>query len=657
MASSLVSCINDSYDENIDCMEKDTDRVSVNRVDTIGYMSIGLQMSDGSTRASKVGDEFAYGEDEEFSLASGEHHFAIFYKEGQDTPVAIATLSGMANEKEGELTSNTTVVFATIAVKSEQKRQLEELSECIVLLNVNINGNEMWTKTKKSLLNTIVESPYYESSTGRKFFTMCNSVYIDGDGKKIIASEVDTDKIYTSYMEALEQAWKGNAAVTAYVERLTARFTLEFSNCESTGQDGYIYVPENNQMVVFSHINDNGIPYYDEATNSSSGYSYKIKITGWGVNALEQKHFLFRNINVAGNYFANWYSSENHRVYWSEDCNYTKATYPWQYRQAIDEPAIPYYKGQDNILRNRSFSELDGFQKYAYSPENTYNFADADFSLTLDSRVELLAGTHVIVCAQLLTNLDDVNSHVAKDVYRDRNGTYYRSEEDCFKSLVCVLNNTVSSRSFLKFRHYDWTKGGGNQTLYAKTDGSYYLYYNGTKLTPAMLKSFVNQNKGNLMSDATLKNGDGKRLVWMDGMEIKDDAGKPLQIYTNIDEVDPTKDIWLREATTDDVKSLIYEYIGAVDHFNEGKMYYAIPVGFIKNGTNADGTDKYSVYGVVRNCAYSIVVTDVTGLGTSVDNIDEPIVPNKVSTHDHLFVSFEILNWHVTEESVWGTIQ
>ena len=631
------SCINDDLDTCVGNTGKDTDPVN-----TVGYMSMRLQTADGLTRTTRVGDSFDYGEKEEFVLAAGQHHFAIFYNDDQTAPLAVATLSGFSEGEEGNKQSSSTVVLATIATKSEYLDILKQLQECFVILNTDIPIDRLWTISKEDLLGTIVSSPFYTTSGGKSYFTMCNAVSIK-DGAKIIASKVDTNKIYTSYMEAIERAWKGEAAVEAYVERLAAKFSLSFNHLDYNNPAIEKIFSPSDKLIFFSELN-NGIPYYEER-------EYRIKITGWGMNALEKESYLFRNVKVGGNYFDGWYNPTNSRLFWSEDCNYGQAVYPWQYRKAIDNPGIPYYAGQNNILQNLSFEELHNpFERsFIYTPENTYDFDNDAFNRSLDSRVTLLAGTHLIVCAELLTDLDVRGTFTATDLYRDRNGNFYRSEKECFEALVASFNNSLESHSFLKFIDYDWTRGGGQQQLFADTRGRYSLYYNGNKLTP----EYIEQLEDRLTADATIQGGDGQRLIWMDGMSIRDEDGKPLQIYSNIDEVDPTKNKFLHDATVDDIKSLLFEHIGAVDHFNGGKMYYAVPVGYIKDESNPD---EYSVYGVVRNNVYTVVIDDVTGLGTSIDKVDEPIVPNKVTTYDHLFISFDILDWHLTEQNVPGVI-
>ncbi|MCH5216779.1 MAG: fimbria major subunit [Muribaculaceae bacterium] len=623
---------------------------------TIGYLSLKLLPTDDATRAA-VGEQYEYGKFDEFALAPGECHYVIFYDGEHEGPVAASPLSGIAMSELPDRKANSTVAFAAIVAKSEQKGWFENLKECFVLLNTPFELADLLTVSKDELLQKIVNTPYISDGNGTRYLTMCNSVYVEGGGKTSVAAKVDPTKVFTSQLEAMEKALKGEAAVVAYVERVAAKVSLRFENEKYDEPSAErVFTPDNDEVVLFSRMY-NDVPYYE------GGYSSRIRITGWGMNALEKKSFLFRKFDPAVNYFSGWYNTANSRVFWSEDMNYNySSAYPWQYRKAVNSPSVPYYKNKingsenTNILQNISFSGLAngkfGKDNALYVPENTYDFTDAAFK-NLDSRPELLAGTHVIVCAELLTNIDNRNVFSARDLYRDRNGNYYRTERDCFKALVLAFNNSVISHSFLRFRYYDWDNGGGEQTLFAMTKGEYNLYYGNTKLDEKNIDALA----GMLTSDATVVGGDGQRLAWLDGMTIKDGNGNVVDIYTNIDEVDSSKNRYLRKATPNDIKSILLEYIGVIDHFKDGKMYYAVPVGFLLDNDKSTPTNStYSIYGVVRNCSYDILIHNVTGLGTSVDNVEEPIVPNKVMTHDHLFISIEILRWHETSQNVPGVI-
>lgn len=647
------SCVMDDYEP---CVSDNPDNL-----ETIGYMSIHLNSTAGLTR-SRVGDDFNAGNSDEIALSSEANHFAIFYSETSDKPIAVASILNVNDGRDNLDGKNATFVLAAIAAKSEEREVLERLRDCYVVLNTDIKEDVFWTKTKNDLLKIEVESPYFISESGDKFHTMCNSVYVE-NGQKKIYTQVDNTKIFNEYQEALENAWKGIAAVNVYVERMSAKFSLTFENPEFNleGADR-VFEPKNNSMIVFTGINPAGIPYYENgpADNTGKKYSFKVRITGWGVNALERKHYLFRNFNAGGNYFTNWYNTEYKRAYWSEDLNYNKAVYPWQYRKVIDNSGLPVYSGKivngidGNILKNLSFNELNEnkfTQKYLYSPENTFNFADQSFNTSLDSRIEYLAGTHIIVCAEVLTNLEDFNQHKVGELYRDRNNNFYRSEKDAFKALLSSMNHSLRTHSSLKFTYYDWDQGGIELKLYAETKGDCGIYIDGMRLTPDNFELLT----GELTADAEFKESDGKRIIWMDKLQILDENKQPIKIYAFLNDIDPSKNEFLRSATVNDFKSLIFEHVGALDHFKDGKMYYAVPIGYLQGSEGINS--KYDVYGVVRNSEYQIKIHDVSGLGTSVDKLNEPIIPNSASTHDHLYTSFEILDWHVTEQDVPGVIQ
>ena len=655
MSALLMSggCIMDSYDQP---------DYSQDEASTIGYMSVKLMADDGATRA-QVGDSYEQGVNAEYMLSDEANHFAIFYTDGEDLPIAVATLEAMTSEINPDSEANTSVVFATIAARDERKEALQLLNDCYVFLNSELSEADLWNKTPEELMKITESSPFFTSSNGTRYFKMANSVYVE-NGRKKIHTEVDSSKIFGSYQEAMEEAWKGNAAVNAYVERLAAKFQLSFEKEEyNQPYADRVFVPENNKMVVYTGLDLGNIPLYTDG-NSQGKYNYKIRITGWGINAIEKESYLFRNFNPQTPYFTGWTNTANKRVYWSEDRNYNKATYPWQYRKVIDNSGIPVYENGDNILVNFSYEQLNAnkfIHTYAYSPENTYDFADASFMSSLNNHPHIVAGTHMVVCGELLTNVgDDINTYHTNDIFRDRNGNFYLSEKDCFKALVTVMNNILESHAFLKFTYWDWSKGGVETKLFVRTEGSYYIYYNGKKLTPDKIDELYRDlPEGEyITTQAEFKGSDGKRIIWpVDGFTIQDDNGNKLWTYSYIDEADHTKDIPLREATVNDLKSVIFEHIGAIDHFKDGKMYYSIPIGLIENADNdkKDSTD-YSVYGVVRNTSYHVEIKDVLSIGSSVDNENQPIVGAQRSTSDQLHIGFKIIDWHPIDQTVPGLI-
>lgn len=656
----MSSCI---YDDFGDFAASDSDQPM-----NFGYMPVYINTSGNVTRA-RPGDTFDAGNENEYAISDEANQWAIFYDGVNSRPAVVAPISQPSIENHGQGFSNNSIVLATIATHTDQLELIKSFKDCYIILNTDIDENTLKSKTRDELLQIQVSSPFYIDSKGRVFHTLCNSVYIENGAKKI-QTFVDTNLIFNSYQEAIEEAWKGNAAVNAYLERASAKFSLSFDkeeyNAQGVNRD---FEPKKNKMFVFNKINANGIPFYTSGPNPNNPnegtYTFKVRITGWNMNALERGNYLFRNINPSGAYFSNWYDTGYKRAYWSEDINYNKAVYPFQYRRVIDNSGIPVYstkvvKGVDsNTLLNKSFTELNANQfisKYIYTPENTYDVKDPTFNSIVDNRIEYLAGTHMIICAEVLTNLDNINEWKARDLYRDRNDNFYRSEKEVFEAMLSAMNQVLESHASLKYTYYDWTKGGVEMKLYAMTNGPCGIYLGGDRLTPQNFESVIAAHGGQLTTEAEFKGSDGKRIIWNDDLKILDSNGNPLKIYEFIDDIDPSKNRFYRNATVDDLKSLIFEHVGAVDHYKDGKMYYAVPIGYLQSTSSTDENPAYDTYGVVRNSVYEIRIKDVTGLGTPVDNVNDPIIPNGNGTNDMLYLGFKILNWHLVEESVPGAL-
>lgn len=653
----LNSCVMDDFDT---CFE-------TSELKTFGYMPLHINTGSNATRA--IGNDYNVGIEDEVDLSPEANHYAIFYTEAGGMPIAVANISSQSEDKSENDKANSSIVLATIAAKTEEPELILKFAECFVVLNTDIEYEKIWATTRSELFGKVVDSPYFIDKNGKKFLTMSNSVYVN-NGTRTIHTEIDPSRIYKSYQEAIEQAWKGIAAVNVYLERLSAKFSLVFDNEVFNEENAIIEYPINEDMIVFNGINQNGIPYYtlgpDPFNPSAGKYSYRVRLTGWGMNALERKTYLFRNFNANGNYFTDWYNTVNKRVFWSEDLNYKNDIYPFQFRKVIDNTGIPVYetkydknnKEKDgNILLNKSYYELNknGFTaKYQYTPENTYDIKDKSFSSSLENRIEYLAGTHMIICAEVHHNLENVNVWKAGDLFRDRNNNFYKSERDVFEALLSAMNQVLNSHSSLKYTYYDWDKGGVEMKLFAKTHGPCGIYLGNTRLTPENFESVIKNYGGQLTTEAEFKGSDGKRIIWNDNMKILDSDGQPLWIYSNIDDVFPENDVKLREANINDFKSLIFEHVGAVDHFKDGKMYYAVPIGYIQNPNSSASNQIYDAYGVVRNSEYEIKVNGVRGLGTPVDNDMDPIIPNGNGTNDQLYLGLKILNWHLFEETVPG---
>ena len=652
----LVSCTDDDFVGN---------RGSSNN-GTPHYLAIKLKMdSNSSTRAD---EKFDYGTaDDHIMGPSG--NIAILFK-GSEL-FGIYDLDKRNSENNDEDTEAQYLYIQQLPVDKE----VDFPTSCLVVLNgSNDICNDLNEKTTvNDVLNYIWKADPENigyADTNHQYFTMSNSMY-NGSGATPFNAE---DHIFQT---------KDSAAmfpIIVPIERVVAK--VQFAVDEKIFTPGE---PEDkteqkaDPLIFFDGISNDGKIEYAEIKR------WRINVTGWGVNALETQSHIFKHINApTDGYYSDWNSPDGFRSYWSEDPHYTddQALYPWQYRFAVEDNNIYYYSqaGKPSPLKNYSYDYFcgettkDGFNRSVYIPENTYG----KLTQPLDSRTNLLAGTHVIVCAELQVETNDLDNfpegYMPGDVYRDRNGIYYKSERECFVSLVHSFNNTLKSQESMKYLLYDWKLGGSNSEWAAKTSNqggvAPMLYYKDTPMDTEFLLDILNnmtdeefELKFGMMKEATIQHGDGKRLPW-----FEDENGnllvtiKPnLNIYKpDIISKDPNGPGYVidygkprgtedggPDATNDDIKSVLYEWVGAVDHFNNGKMYYSVPV--MHNGVNHKenaNQETLGDYGVVRNHFYTFELESIKGIGTSVDDSNQPIVPDRVDINDVINMKIYIIPWH-----------
>lgn len=166
-----------------------------------------------------------------------------------------------------------------------------------------------------------------------------------------------------------------------------------------------------------------------------------------------------------------------------------------------------------------------------------------------------------------------------------------------------------------------------------------------------------------------IPSGDGQRLPWpaeiasTGKLAICNTDHVSIYIFTRDHDqaLRPTARKELRFASDNDIKSILYEWVGAIDHFNEGRMYYAHGIEqassrVVKNGetTVKDEEDRplslTGRFGAVRNNWYQLRLTRINSLGVPVDDPGQPIVPDRATPHDQINVTVSIQDWH-TESS------
>lgn len=669
LAIGLSGCIFDKFDEETNTgldMSLRNMKYYVNfQLETVGGGSLSRAADDETNNdmSGAMSGDFIDGSKYEHSIGNS-GNYAIFFNKS-NTLWKVLPLA-LSNEIDGEdYNGQHYEACYTATFTSEDFEPTYDLDdpgedfEFNVLIVVNANGTisskleslEEGT-TKDYVLNQITDSTYESGNIGTNgYLTMSNAVFL-GDGGKHTTVRITKDNIQE------RPFFDRNKVVHVVIERMLAKFS--FSDSSTT----HYYT---------SKIE---VPYCDEIKLIDGDYApvnvpvtWRAKVTGWGMNGQEQEQYLFRNISESGNYFSNWNEADLNRCYWAEDKNYSGKDYPRQYRKPVNKKLNSYSGNQVNILKNYSFNLLNNdFNATLYTPENTYSYTDT-YIKSLGDRRDLLAGTHLIVCALLELNVGG-NWISDTDFWRTETGTFYTDPIKCFWSLVRSLNHDLETQSQMKFIYYDWNSSTDAQVEmsgFTHRKG-YCLYLGDTRLDSyeAVKKALEDANITDPFDAVNIVGGDGRVLPWIENLKIRNAQEEELRVFDKIVPKMNEKDEYVFEFTlngetyTQDqekivginantnrnyLRSFIYEWLGALDHFSGGRMYYAAPARL--HGADSDSN---MIFGTVRNNWYQYNLLDITRIGTSVDNPDEPVVPDKVYTEDQLNINVKILGWHVFEE-------
>lgn len=630
------------------------ENIAATAIDGRFMFRLNLDGDNALSRAANDGSEFDDAGKDEWEVGDGRTYALLFTADGkfyrcvtleptfdklpeEDNISALYEAKVKILEEDIEDNPMQCLIFAN--AKKLYEQHFSHYTEATTLTEVI---NESWSST----------SPQYIGRDDNGLFTMCNSVYASGTGLRITVPVTYDNLIIDDGDHFYTQEEIDNKTVIVQIERMVAKYSFSLprtsGKLEAGGSFNGVdtFTPEDDMILYCDYFETDGTPHVVSR-------SWRARVTGWGVNALEKKSYVVKNVNPNGDYFPGWNDAANWRCYWAEDFNYTGAGYPMQYRHAVDKPSQIYYQsnGDNNILKNYSYNDLNGagMNRYVFVPENTY---DASGVGDLEKRTHLLAGTHLIVCAELVTDIPNKGDFRVAELYRDYNGVFYRQAKDCFWSMINSFVQDVASHNTLKYNLYNWDE---KETLPITTyealtqGGDYRIYYNDRELTYSEVMAMDNNKV--LFIPANIDGGDGRVIPWIDGITIRNSNGV-LPIYKEIvDTVKPGKPNYgdlaaqnknnlKRTATDNDIKSLLLEWLGPVDHFNAGKMYYAAPSKLVAISSIAN------MYGVVRNNWYSYNLIGINKIGTSVDDLDQPIVPDEVITKDRINVNMTILPWH-----------
>lgn len=508
--------------------------------------------------------------------------------------------------------------------------------------------------TIKDVLNLMdcSEGTHIAGRSGH-YFTMTSAAYLVKDSnewKHSIIFEIDREKIFDTRTQAVIQP-----AAVAYVERMASKFSLTLPG--ANGGKGMNFIPDEGraQVIVCRYID--GEPNY-------SNRVWTCSVEGWGISKYEPNQYFFRNIvgpntitdtypynygtdiNSTGEpFFYGWNRTVDRRCLWAVDPNYYTGVFPVQYRPAVDNTSIEYFGKNGNaslayLSYNDLCTDLSGIDEcesgaVLYSTENTFP----------DTRVRGLwqhniAGSELVVGARIhIHNIDE--SKADYDLFRNRLGIFYPSKADFAQYFISTFNSQLASQSSMSYRFYDWSVPENNSENVTHRvsipSGDYKLYYGNQPLTAELMASLPK-----MAIAAMIENGDGKVIPWVEGMYI----GRRNKDPNTYEEIG---DVIRLSIDANDFKSLIYDWIGAFDHFNRGRMVYTVPILYRASQSKVSANNyrpHVGDFGVVRNTWYNFALHSIDNLGTPVDDLSQPIIPYETSLENSVLMEIKVFDWH-----------
>lgn len=340
----------------------------------------------------------------------------------------------------------------------------------------------------------------------------------------------------------------------------------------------------------------------------------------------------------------------------------------------------------DCYLEYRSFNTLASIFATAdrekswpvYSTENTYH----DPGMTVNGvnggswawgtdgwkREAFSVATNMVLICEIESN------NTPTTLYRGQNNEYYHAlrdpENGVLDSKLQILNTVMltGGNAGLQVlhgqwdRHTRWEDDDANQNQDTHLDKV--AWNEGSYLWIGEDRDGGRTYRRATANDLTLipgeiSGGDGQCLI----APAEEVMGENFRYYLapasqNSDQVidlDPGIDgkTKIVEISYNHLVALIHKVIGPIDVFTEGKMYYSVPVPhvaqtFVESApTKAEETWRtLGNVGVVRNNWYEFTVEEISGIGTPVHDLNQPIVPVMDVRRSYINLGVRLIDWH-----------
>ena len=331
-------------------------------------------------------------------------------------------------------------------------------------------------------------------------------------------------------------------------------------------------------------------------TNAQVTKELKIKIVGWGLNATTKNSYLVKSIDAT-----TWADSKFTAFNWNDANNH------------------------------RSY----------WAKSTNYGDADAVYPSSFSDAIDA-EGSNVVTG----TDKTDANTATLNYVSWNELGQILN------KSLYCMEN--TNTKEILAPSYYS----AATQVVVAAqtTEETDLIRYNKTLYTEA---GFMARILNELHLDIYKLEGESYKTIDVEDLAVKNIYDGKVTIEAADDET-----VWYIKSGENYVAdnnnllaTRIQDLAVEAEYYNDGMMYYAIPIehlaggefAFVENVPTLNEAD----YGVVRNHYYNITINSIANLGTSVYDPNEDIIkPTIDNTLYFIGASINILSWKIVNQGV-----
>ena len=557
----------------------------------------------------------------------------------------------------------------------------------------SLTGQEVKTVREPS---TTPETDFWYEAGGKSYFVMLNAPMRGKNKQGDFEIKYATD-IPDGAIKETREAAKQNP-VNVYVERMAAR--LEITNLDNTtagilDSEGYIKTD--------NFYKDLKEPVTPGSTDSVA--IYQIKPLAWGVTAVNQKGNILKKAEekwwtgsdtdkapFAGT--PSWLESgtgvpnvlhpgENMfpRINWTTDPNHAnplatnRDSYPHSARELFTANELRYYSAieiKEHYDESENGKPNDIRQRYAL--ENTFS--------QLGQNDPRIPGTMLLLYAQGkkrgATSFEDLYAylgqmynygqyveHVVSSI--QSNGYEFYLDEDKTKKLTDVnFANPAETATYVDPTTYFETKKAAKyENVFSNNPSSIAdltIVKSGnddTKYMPDLYRNWVIELQGTFQPkdfdsgfpeiptyNRTHSKGYSDGYVTLVPVSSK-------TLYLENPAYDPAVP-GSKKCVPATTKQLVEAFLGCViepaNRYEEGKMYYAIPIEHFGKA-KASGEHLEGNYGVVRNNLYDVKIGMIRSLGHGISDPDEPIVPGDRKKTLYIAAKINILSWQIASQT------